>query len=128
MKKNIFPKALKKGAKIAVISPAGAVDDSQLQTGIKMIKSKGFQPVLGEHLYARYSNGYNYAGTEKERIKKREKSLDENRVSASFRPSQLSSANAQQHELLEHATATSTRTSRIRFGFYSTQLRTNMLS
>ncbi|UKB83965.1 LD-carboxypeptidase [Chryseobacterium sp. MEBOG06] len=82
MKKNIFPKALKKGAKIAVISPAGAVDDSQLQTGIKMIKSKGFQPVLGEHLYARYSNGYNYAGTEKERIKDINWALNDKDISA----------------------------------------------
>jgi muramoyltetrapeptide carboxypeptidase len=24
---------------------------------------------LGEHLYTKFSNGYNYAGTEKERIK-----------------------------------------------------------
>ncbi|ASK31235.1 LD-carboxypeptidase [Chryseobacterium sp. T16E-39] len=68
MKKNIFPKSLKKGDKIAVISPAGAVDASQLEEGIAMIKAKGFEPVLGEHLYTRFSNGYNYAGTEKERL------------------------------------------------------------
>ena len=69
MKKMIFPKSLKKGDKIAVISPAGAVDASQMEKGIEMIKSRGFEPVLGEHLYTRFSNGYNYAGTEKERIK-----------------------------------------------------------
>ncbi|CAH0133282.1 LD-carboxypeptidase [Chryseobacterium sp. Bi04] len=68
MKKNIFPQPLKKGAKIAVISPAGAVDVSQLEKGIKMIKNKGFEPVLGQHLYTKFSNGYNYAGTEQERI------------------------------------------------------------
>jgi hypothetical protein len=34
-----------------------------------MIKSKGYEPVLGEHLYTKFSNGYNYAGTEQERIK-----------------------------------------------------------
>ena len=65
----IFPKSLKKGDKIAVISPAGAVDASQLEKGIEMIKSRGFEPVLGEHLYTKFSNGYNYAGTEKERAK-----------------------------------------------------------
>ncbi|MGE8534780.1 LD-carboxypeptidase [Chryseobacterium sp. JV274] len=69
MKKMIFPKSLKKGDKIAVISPAGAVDASQMEKGIEMIKSRGFEPVLGEHLYTRFSNGYNYAGTEQERIK-----------------------------------------------------------
>ncbi|MBB6332593.1 muramoyltetrapeptide carboxypeptidase [Chryseobacterium sediminis] len=69
MKKIIFPKSLKKGDKIAVISPAGAVDASQMEKGIEMIKSRGFEPILGEHLYTRFSNGYNYAGTEQERIK-----------------------------------------------------------
>lgn len=68
MKKIRFPKPLKKGAKIAVISPAGAVDTSQLEKGIEMIKNRGFEPVLGEHLYAKFSNGYNYAGTETERL------------------------------------------------------------
>ena len=82
MKKNIFPKALKKGAKIAVISPAGAVDRSQLQTGIEMIKSRGFEPVLGEHLYTKYSNGYNYAGTEKERIKDINWAFNDKEISA----------------------------------------------
>ncbi len=69
MKKMIFPKSLKKGDKIAVISPAGAVDASQLEKGIEMIKSRGFEPIPGEHLYTKFSNGYNYAGTEKERAK-----------------------------------------------------------
>jgi len=68
MKKIIFPKPLKKGARIAVISPAGAVDTSQLEKGIEMIKSRGFKPVLGDHLYTKFSNGYNYAGTESERL------------------------------------------------------------
>lgn len=82
MKKIIFPKALKKGAKIAVISPAGAVDTSQLEKGIEMIKSRGFEPVLGEHLYTKFSNGYNYAGTEKERLKDINWALNDKDVSA----------------------------------------------
>lgn len=82
MMKNIFPKSLKKGDKIAVISPAGAVDASQLEKGIEMIKSRGFEPVLGEHLYTKFSNGYNYAGTEKERIKDINWALNDNEISA----------------------------------------------
>lgn len=82
MKKIIFPKALKKGAKIAVISPAGAVDASQLEKGIKLIKSKGFEPVLGKHLYTKFSNGYNYAGTEKERIKDINWALNDKEIGA----------------------------------------------
>lgn len=82
MKKIIFPKPIKKGAKIAVISPAGAVDPSQLEKGINMIKSRGFEPVLGEHLYSKFSNGYNYAGTEQERIKDINWALNDKEISA----------------------------------------------
>ncbi|SDQ44036.1 muramoyltetrapeptide carboxypeptidase [Chryseobacterium soldanellicola] len=82
MKKIIFPKSLKKGDKIAVISPAGAVEASQLEKGLEMIKNKGFEPVLGEHLYSKFSNGYNYAGTEQERIKDINWALNDNQISA----------------------------------------------
>jgi len=82
MKKIIFPKSLSKGDKIALISPAGAVDASQLEKGIAMIKSKGYEPVLGEHLYTKFSNGYNYAGTEQERLKDLNWALNDNSISA----------------------------------------------
>lgn len=82
MKKMIFPKSLKKGDKIAVISPAGAVDATQLEKGIEMIKSRGFEPVPGEHLYSKFSNGYNYAGTEKERIKDINWALNDKEIKA----------------------------------------------
>lgn len=64
----IFPKSLKKGDQIAIISPAGSVNESQVENGLKIIESKGYEPVLGTHLYNNYWNGYSYAGTEKERI------------------------------------------------------------
>lgn len=68
MKEIIFPTSLKKGAKIALISPAGAVEEKQVEEGIELINKKGFEPVLGQHLFTKYVHGYNYAGTEKERI------------------------------------------------------------
>jgi muramoyltetrapeptide carboxypeptidase len=80
--KKIFPKSLKKGDKIAIISPAGAVEPAQLEKGIKLIKSKGFQPVLGENLYTKYSNGYNYAGTEEQRTKDINWALNDSEISA----------------------------------------------
>lgn len=82
MKKIIFPKSLKKGDKIALISPAGAVEEAQLEKGISMIKAKGFEPVIGEHLYTKFSNGYNYAGTEKERLKDINWALNDTDISA----------------------------------------------
>ncbi len=47
-----------------------------------MIKSRGFEPVLGEHLYSKFSNGYNYAGTEQERIKDINWALNDKEISA----------------------------------------------
>jgi muramoyltetrapeptide carboxypeptidase len=82
MTKIIFPKPLSKGDKIAIISPAGAVEASQLEQGIEMIKSKGYEPVLGEHLYTKFSNGYNYAGTEQERTKDINWALNDTEISA----------------------------------------------
>jgi len=82
MKKIIFPKPLKKGDKIAVISPAGAVDAIQLEKGLEMIKNKGFEPVLGEHLYTKFVNGYNYAGTEEQRTKDINWALNDPEISA----------------------------------------------
>lgn len=82
MKEIIFPKSLHKGDKIAIISPAGAVEPSQLEQGIEMIRNKGYEPVFGEHLYSNFSNGYNYAGTEKERIKDINWALNDTEISA----------------------------------------------
>ncbi|MCU7614528.1 LD-carboxypeptidase [Chryseobacterium sp. GMJ5] len=82
MKKKIFPKSLTKGDKIAIISPAGVVEPSQLEKGIQIIKDKGFEPVLGEHLYTKFSNGYNYAGTEEQRTKDINWALNHPEISA----------------------------------------------
>ena len=82
MNSIIFPKNLKKGAQIAIISPAGSVNESQLENGLKIIESKGYEPVLGKHLYTNYSNGYSYAGTEKERISDMNWAFNEEEISA----------------------------------------------
>jgi len=79
---KIFPKSIKKGDKIAIISPAGSVEPAQLEKGIEMIKSKGFEPILGEHLYTKFSNGYNYAGTEDQRLKDMNWALNDSEISA----------------------------------------------
>lgn len=79
---KIFPKSLKKGDKIAIISPAGSVEPTQLEKGIEMIKSKGFEPVLGENLYTKFSSGYNYAGTEEQRLKDMNWALNDSEISA----------------------------------------------
>ena len=69
MQNITFPKSLKNGDKIAIISPAGSVEVHQLDKTLALIKNKGYEPVLGENLYTKFQNGYSYAGTEEQRIK-----------------------------------------------------------
>lgn len=82
MKNIIFPNRLKKGAKIAVISPAGSVEPEQLEKGLEMISNRGYEAVLGDHLYSKFSNGYSYAGTEEERISDMNWALNDPEISA----------------------------------------------
>ncbi|WP_277110287.1 S66 peptidase family protein [Chryseobacterium taklimakanense] len=81
-KEIIFPKLLKKGDKIAIVSPAGYVEESQLESGLNLIKSKGYEPVLGAHVYGRFDNGYPYSGTEQERIDDLNWALNDDDISA----------------------------------------------
>lgn len=69
MIKNIRPNSLKQGDKVAIISPAGAINSpEQLTRTMDIIKSKGYVPILGSNATKSYfHNGYNFAGTDKER-------------------------------------------------------------
>ncbi|GGG45143.1 S66 peptidase family protein [Epilithonimonas arachidiradicis] len=82
MQNTTFPKSLKKGDKIAIISPAGSVEIPQLDKTLELIKTKGYEPVLGENLYTKYQNGYSYAGTEKQRINDINWALNDKEISA----------------------------------------------
>ena len=82
MKQIIFPQKLKKGDHIAIISPAGAVEENQLKEGLQIVREKGYKPVLGKNVYTQFSNGYNYAGTEKERIQDLNWALNDENISA----------------------------------------------
>ncbi|WP_294271855.1 LD-carboxypeptidase [uncultured Chryseobacterium sp.] len=82
MSKIILPEPLKSGDAIAIISPAGSVDPVQLEQGLQMIRNRGYKPVLGEHVYSRFSNGYSYAGTEKERLKDLNNALNDPDIKA----------------------------------------------
>lgn len=68
MKSIIFPKSLKKADKIAIISPAGSVEEAQLQNTLDLIISKGYEPILGQYTLEKFQDGYSYAGTEEQRI------------------------------------------------------------
>lgn len=82
MQNTTFPKSLKKGDKIAIISPAGSVEETQLENTLALIKSRGYEPILGENLYTKFQNGYLYAGTEEQRIKDINWALNDPEISA----------------------------------------------
>lgn len=81
-KKIIFPKPLKKGDKIAIVSPAGAVEENHLTETISLIEKQGYEPVLGKYTLGKYDHGYSYSGTEEERISDLQWALDDDKISA----------------------------------------------
>lgn len=78
----ILPKNLKKGDKIAIISPAGSVQEEQLTKTINLIREKGYKPVLGKNVYNVHDAGYSYAGTEEERLEDIQWAFDSDDISA----------------------------------------------
>ena len=67
MKKRaiIKPPGLRQGDLIGIISPAGPVDQPELEAGIKMIESSGFKVCIGPNTYNRRDY---LAGKDKERL------------------------------------------------------------
>src|SRR6218665_319077 len=82
MQNITFPKSLKRGDKIAIIAPAGSVEETQLEKTLTLIKNKGYESIIGENLYTKYQNGYSYAGTEEQRIKDINWTLNNPEISA----------------------------------------------
>jgi muramoyltetrapeptide carboxypeptidase len=80
--KIIFPRTLKKGAKIAIVSPAGFVEESTLKKTFGLIEEKGYEPILGKYALGKFENGYTYSGTEKERISDLNWALNDDKISA----------------------------------------------
>lgn len=78
----VFPKPLQKGDKIAVVSPAGAVDFPQISTTIDLIKSKGYEVELSPNSLGFYDMGYAYSGTEEERLSDLNWALNNDEISA----------------------------------------------
>ncbi|MDO4762994.1 MAG: LD-carboxypeptidase [Flavobacteriaceae bacterium] len=77
-----FPSPLKKGDKIAVVSPAGAVEQNQISTTVKFIENKGYRVVLSPHCFGKFEKGYPYSGTEIERISDLNWAFNNDEVSA----------------------------------------------
>lgn len=63
------PKPLKKGSRIAVLSPAGYISNPDFLKHVHaMIEERGYTPVYSKNHLARYDNHYSYAGTAQQRL------------------------------------------------------------
>ncbi|MFC6266763.1 S66 peptidase family protein [Frigoriflavimonas asaccharolytica] len=82
MSKIIFPKSIYKGGNIAIIAPAGSVGKDQLQSTLDLLVTNGYNPILGKHLFGKYQFGYEYSGTEKERIEDLNWAFNDDKIGA----------------------------------------------
>jgi muramoyltetrapeptide carboxypeptidase len=76
------PKTLLNQARVAIVSPAGAVTATDLSATIKLIESHHFVPVLGENHLQSFNNGYNYAGTTAQRLADLQWAFDDPNIDA----------------------------------------------
>lgn len=57
MKRRVrVPAALSPGARIAVVAPGSVVDRKAVRKGMQVLRSWGYQPVAGQHLFARHGD------------------------------------------------------------------------
>ncbi len=68
----IYPRPLESGDKIAIVSPAGAIDPAKVEGAASVLAAEGWQPVVMAHALGR--NG-NYSGTPAERYADMEEAL-----------------------------------------------------
>lgn len=75
------PPFLQTGDKVALVSPAGAIDTEYITTAAELLQGWGLQPVIGKHVCATY--GY-FAGTDQQRLEDMQWALDDEDIRAIF--------------------------------------------
>ena len=78
---TIKPPALSEGDRIGIISPAGPVDESDLHSDLKILKTSGFKVRLGSHVFDRV--GY-LAGKDEARLEDLHHMLQDDEIKAIF--------------------------------------------
>lgn len=75
----ITPQYLKKGDRIAIVSPARKISPAEVETAINIFKSWELEVVLGDHLYASYNQ---FAGSDEQRLSDFQQMLDDDSIRA----------------------------------------------
>ena len=76
---TIIPPFLQKGDKVAVIAPAGKLNDGQIDKGLEILKSWGLEIVLEKSVFG--ADGY-FAGTDEQRLFDLQSTLDNPEIKA----------------------------------------------
>ena len=76
------PDFLQAGDHVAIIAPSGRVFKEELQENLAFLKSMELEPVLGEHLFEDYDNGYHYAGKIEDRLYDFQWAIDDENIKA----------------------------------------------
>lgn len=76
---KIQPSALKRGDKIAIVCPAGQMEESKIQKLLAQLNILGLEAVVGTTIGK--SDNY-FSGTDRERLKDLQKALDDNTIKA----------------------------------------------
>lgn len=82
MKKKLTQHPLKKNSRIAIISPAGAVKESDLESTLDLLKGEGFEPVLGRYALGTHDEGYIYSGSIENRLEDLNWALNDESIDA----------------------------------------------
>lgn len=75
----ITPAYLKSGDKIGIIAPARKVIPAEMESGIKLLQSKGFEVVTGKNLYGA---NHQFSGTDNERAADLQAMIDDKSIRA----------------------------------------------
>lgn len=75
----IIPSPLQSGDKIAIVSPAGAVEESKVRGAAEQLRRQGWEPVIYPHALGRHGQ---YSGTAAERLEDISAALQDPRIKA----------------------------------------------
>lgn len=75
----IQPAYLKKGDKIAIVSPARSITFEEVHPSIRVLQKYGLEVVLGSHVFSRYNQ---FAGTDEQRLMDFQQMLDDDSIRA----------------------------------------------
>ncbi len=78
----IIPNTLSPGDKIAITAPAGKVLQNELDDALKVIKTKGYEVVLSQHLFS--SQHSSLSGSDAERLADFQWAVDDENIKAIF--------------------------------------------